>query len=101
MQARHPLRGSPSALFRYLMPERDFLLMAFGTVYPPNVDFFFQHKAAFNGQNLLDRRNDCCIAFFAHNWHCIDPSINRDRLNLDALTRQVLVNQGLAFMRTH
>ena len=72
---------------RLLMAKCDFLLVAFGCAHPSDTNLFFQHDLSFDDQALLHNRNDRGISFLAHLWNSIDPPTNRNRFDLDPLTR--------------
>jgi hypothetical protein len=76
---------------RLLITKHHLFLIAFGRAHLSDTNLFLQNEPSFDEQHFLDDGNDRGVAFLANFGNLFDPPADRDRFDLNALMRQVLV----------
>jgi hypothetical protein len=60
----------------------------------PDMDFFFQNKAALDDDDLFHHRKNCRIAFLSDGRHAIDLTANRYSIDLHPFVVQRFIRRN-------
>ena len=76
-----------------LLPQDHSFLVALRHMKTPDMDFFFQNKAALDDDGLFHHRKNCRIAFLSNGRHGIDLTANRYSIDLHPFMVQRFIDK--------
>jgi hypothetical protein len=83
----------------FLLPQDHSFLVALRDVKSPDMDFFFQNKAARDDYGLLHDREYCRIAFLPNGRDDFDFTANRYSFDLQPFVVQHFIDESLVLAR--
>ena len=83
----------------FLLPQGHSFLVALRDTKSPDMDFFFQNKAARDDEGLFHHRKYCRIAFPPNGWDGFDPTANRHSFDLHPFVVQRFIDESLVLAR--
>jgi hypothetical protein len=84
----------------FLLPQDHSFLVALRDMKSPDMDFFYQNKAALDDEGLFHHRKYCRIAFLPNGRDGFDLTANRYSFDLHPFVLQRFIDESLVLART-